>query len=251
MQYSSYIREAPGADTAVLFVHGIVGTPAHFRALLPLVPDPWSVYNILLEGHGGMVRDFSRASMVAWKEQVSRQLDEILTTHGRVYIAGHSMGALFAIQEAIRRPQQVMGLFLLAVPLFPKLPPSTMLHSLQAALGWYRPGSAAEKMVADSGVHLSKNLFLYLGWIPRFWELLAECRATRPLLPHLTVPCRCYQSRKDELVSSRSGRLLRNCPDITVTELATSGHFAYSSADTQFLKEEFQRFLQIKNADIG
>lgn len=58
MEHREYVRIVPGAKTAVLFMHGIVGTPNHFRDLLPLVdlvPDDWSVYNVLLPGHGGTV----------------------------------------------------------------------------------------------------------------------------------------------------------------------------------------------------
>ena len=31
MNHAEYKRMVPGADTAVLFVHGILGTPNHFR----------------------------------------------------------------------------------------------------------------------------------------------------------------------------------------------------------------------------
>ena len=44
----------------MLFVHGIVGTPRHFDFLIDVVPSTVSIYNILLDGHGYGVRDFSR-----------------------------------------------------------------------------------------------------------------------------------------------------------------------------------------------
>ena len=50
MPHREYIRLVPGADTAVLFLHGIAGTPRHFDARLPLVhlvPENWSVYTVL------------------------------------------------------------------------------------------------------------------------------------------------------------------------------------------------------------
>ncbi|MBR0324808.1 MAG: hypothetical protein IIX11_01590, partial [Selenomonadales bacterium] len=33
----------------VLMLHGILGTPDHFRELLPLVPETWSVHALLLD----------------------------------------------------------------------------------------------------------------------------------------------------------------------------------------------------------
>lgn len=56
-------RLLPGAACAVLFVHGILGSPAQFAPFLPLVPQDWSFCNLLLQGHGGGARDFSAASM--------------------------------------------------------------------------------------------------------------------------------------------------------------------------------------------
>ena len=63
MPHQPYFRIIDGADTAILFVHGIVGTPDQFSALLPLVPQEWSCVNLLLPGHGGSVSDFSHTSM--------------------------------------------------------------------------------------------------------------------------------------------------------------------------------------------
>ncbi len=251
MQHRAYIREVAGADTAVLFVHGIVGSPAHFGDLVPLVPEDWSVCNLLLDGHGKGVKEFAATSMYKWKAQVSGQLDLLLATHSRVFLVAHSMGTLFAIDEAIRRPQQVAGLFLLAVPLYPRVPPSTAWSSVMAALGRCKPGSTAAKMVADSSVRLSPNLFRYLTWLPRFWELLTECRATRRKLPQLRTPARCYQSRHDELVSHRACGLLAAQPSLTLTVLPDSGHFAYTARETALLQREFTEFLQNKNADIN
>ena len=53
MNSQAYIREIPGAKTAVLMIHGIVGTPEHFAMLYPYVPEDWSIYSIRLAGHGG------------------------------------------------------------------------------------------------------------------------------------------------------------------------------------------------------
>ena len=41
-------RLLPGAACAVLFVHGILGSPAQFAPFLPLVPQDWSFCNLLL-----------------------------------------------------------------------------------------------------------------------------------------------------------------------------------------------------------
>ena len=244
MQYAPYIRVVEGAETAVLLIHGIVGTPAHFKDLLPLAPDDVSIYNILLDGHGKGVKDFAKTSMAKWKAQVSGQLDEILQAHKKVLIVGHSLGTLLAIGEAIKRPDKVTGLFLQDIPLIVKLPPSTAISSVQAALGLAKEGSAARAMLDDAGVHLSPNLLLYLAWLPRFWELLTECHSVRNRLEQLRVPARAYTSRKDELVSFRTCRILDDHPTITNTVLPDSGHFAYGKDDLTLMQTHFQQMLQ-------
>ncbi len=243
MQYSPYIRQVPGAHTAVVMIHGICGTPAHFRNLVHRVPENYALYNILLDGHGGTVRDFAKTSMEKWKAQVSGLLDQLLEEHQRILLVGHSMGTLLSIGEAIKRPGQIAGLFLLAVPLTPIVPVSTAWSSLLLSLGLAKPGSTAEKMSRDSSIRLTKFLPQYLTWIPRGWELLVECDAIRRKLPLLQTPAVCFQSKNDELVSRRSCSHLRKNPNIALRELQNSGHFAYSKKDMHCIQKAFRRFL--------
>lgn len=72
MPHSSYIRAVPGSRCAVLFLHGILGTPRHFDFLLESVPADWSVYNMQLDGHGGTLRDFTGSSMTRWQTGLFR-----------------------------------------------------------------------------------------------------------------------------------------------------------------------------------
>lgn len=243
MKYREVVRIVPGSRMAVLMIHGIVGTPWHFRDLMPLVPEDWSVYNILLDGHGKQVQDFAGTSMAKWKAQVARQVEEILAQHEKLLIVAHSMGTLFSIQAAIRHPDRIPQLFLLGVPFTPHVPPSTAVDAVKIALGLAAPGTTAQAMLDDCGVQLSPYLWKYITWLPRFWELLREIRLTKKLLPQLAVPCRTYQSQKDELVSIRSCKQLEGHPCITNTVLPTSGHFGYSPADLQLLQNAFAQVI--------
>ena len=198
MDHREYIRYLPGSSCAVLLLHGIGGSPAHFRELIPVIPASFSVYNVLLDGHGGTVEDFSRSSMKKWKAQVSRLLETLLSRHQRVYIVGHSMGTLFAIRGAVEHPDRIAGLFLLCVPLRVHLPLSTVATSLRATRPRLREGDrAARELIDDCSICLTPNLLRYLGWIPRFWELLLEIRRVRGMLPKLRTPCMSFQSQPD------------------------------------------------------
>ena len=242
MDHREYIRTVPGSRMAVLMIHGIAGTPAHFRQFEPLIPQDWSVYNILLDGHGKEVEDFSATSMKKWRSQVSATLEELLSRHEKVLIVAHSMGTLFAIRAAVDHPDRIPLLFLLSVPTRPWVRFSTWLTCLRVAFGAEDP--AATAMRNDTSIRLHRKLWRYIGWVPRLLELLAEIRQVRKLLPRLEVPCLTFQSHTDELVSARSCKDLENHPWIHNTVLHGSGHFAYGPEDSALLRSRLAEMIE-------
>jgi pimeloyl-ACP methyl ester carboxylesterase len=78
----------------VIFIHGILGTPDHFLPFLSLIPEDISVVNLLLDGHGKGVREFSRTSMAKWEAQVDAAVDAALAAHQKVFLVAHSLGSL-------------------------------------------------------------------------------------------------------------------------------------------------------------
>lgn len=243
MSHEAYTRLVPGADTAVLFIHGILGTPGHFSAFLPLIPESMSVVNLLLDGHGKGVREFSRTSMKKWEAQVESTVDSLLATHKKLYIAAHSLGTLLAIEQAVKKP--IAGLFLLAVPIRLSLKPRVFATCWKVYRDRVRDTdvyAAAAKNCC--GIQQHKNLLLYLGWIPRFWELLVKIRRTRKLLPGLTAPGVAFQSAEDELVSTASAPYLTSNSTLRVTSLENSTHYYYEPKELAFLQREFQAFIR-------
>ena len=243
MKHEPMNKIAPNAKSAILFIHGIVGTPNHFKQFIPQIPKHISVCNILLEGHGGTAIEFSAASMKKWEAQVDAKVSELLFSHSEVYIVAHSMGTLFAIDQAIRRPN-VMGLFLLAVPLDVFVKPQAVANSLKVQLNCIDSKDAAAKAaVACYGIETDINLLHYIGWAPRFIELLQKIRETKRILPQLNTKTYVYQSLKDELVSMKSSELLKEISCVTQTILHNSGHFYYPDYDWKILMQGFQKFI--------
>ena len=241
MDHNPYSREGTGKN-AVLLIHGIAGSPAHFGGLVPVIPREFSVYNILLDGHGGSVADFSRSSMAKWKAQVRDTLETLFARHEKVVIIGHSMGTLFAIQAAIDHPDKIPRLFLLNVPTRPWVRPSTWYTCLRVAFGKLdRPADRA--MRGETAMELTPRLWQYIGWAPRMTELLRERSRIRKCLPQLHTKTFSFQSRVDELVSIRSCRDLDTHPYISNWILEDSGHFVYGKEDTCFLQTKLLELL--------
>ena len=243
MEHKEYKRIYPKANVAIMFVHGIVGTPNHFAEFVARVPDGISVYNLLLDGHGGSVRDFSHTSMQKWEKQVRNTIEELCVTHSKIYIVAHSMGTLFAIDRAIEN-EAVKGLFLLAVPLKIAPKPRMVSNLCKVYFDKIKPDDVVALAAKRCyGIEQDKNPFHYFGWLPRYLELFKKVRQTRQQLSLLQTPCVVYQSANDEMVSPKSTRLLSQNNCIAVDSLKNSGHYYYAPGEFAFLLDEFQKFV--------
>ena len=238
-----FFRYAAGSRVAVLMLHGICGSPVQFRELIPLVPKDWTLQVVLLDGHGG-VEEFGASSMKKWKAQASECVEALMETHEQVAIVGHSMGALFAIEAAIRHPDRIPFLFLMAAPMRPRVRASAMLTCLRAAWGNVKPTDRqARAMIEATNIRLDRRLWKYIPWLPRMLELLAECRRVRRRLPLLKTPTWSFHSKADELVSFRSARDLEQHGFVTNIALHESGHFDYREEDVRRMQDELRSLI--------
>ncbi|MBQ3074115.1 MAG: alpha/beta fold hydrolase [Ruminococcus sp.] len=245
MEHKEYVRISDGSKIAVLFIHGIVGTPNHFSEFVSLVPESISVYNLLLDGHGKGVKDFSKTSMKKWESQVASVVQELSFTHEKIYILAHSLGTLLAIDQAVEN-KKVCRLFLLAVPLRLSLKPKMTVNSLKVFFDRIRTDDY-EALAAKRcyGIEGDKNPFHYIGWIPRYLELFAKIRKTRRVVSLLSTPCMVYLSGKDEMVARSSKKYFENKPNVLINELEKSGHYYYDKGDFDYLLSEFNKMLNV------
>ncbi len=243
MPHREYVRLVPGADTAVLFLHGIVGTPRHFDSRLPLVqlvPEQWSVYNLLLPGHGGSVETFSNSTMKQWKEYVWRVFGELARKHRHVIIVAHSMGTLFAVQLAIEYRDKIPFMLLIAAPICPQVSFGAVTHAVGLVFPHSHSDPKIHNAMAQSGsVTLTKKVWKYMPWIPNLCELLKEAQHTKKQLPLLQTKTIVVQSHHDELVSRRSAKFLSQCPCVQLTTLPNSTHFYYTGPEKRIVQQAF------------
>ena len=206
---------------AILFIHGILGTTSHFEPFLSLVPPNWSICNLSLKGHGGSVKDFSQASMTEWKQQVKNALEELSETNNKIIIVAHSMGTLFAIQEAIEKP--VEELFLLNVPLKVRVTLRLFRTSWRVFTGNIKPDDKWSLAAQNAySIERDNHILRYFGWIPRYLELFSEIRKTRKIIGKLPTPSHIYLSMLDEMVSPKCSKLFKVTPHNSAARLAMS-----------------------------
>ena len=228
MRHEEYIRRSIGADTVVVMIHGILGTPRHFDRFLSSIPESVDICNMRLPGHGGTVLDFAHTSMAQWRQAVRERLAQLSEEYENILILAHSMGCLLSI-EALEEFPKLRGMVLLAPPLKICFRPVMIKYCFRLVFDCIDESDPAQRGIKyAAGVTQDLRLWRYLGWIPRFLELFALCRQTRKKIPKVTIPCRVLLSRKDELVSLKTRRYLQGHPRISYEILLNSGHFYYS-----------------------
>lgn len=245
MDHIQQIREVPGAAYAVVFLHGILESPAQFADLMDSVPPYCSVYNLLLPGHGGDPQAFAGSGVEKWRSFVLDWISRLSGSHRRVVIAGHSMGALLAMEAAVRFPESMAGLFLMAVPLKIRVRPGGFSNAFRILRGRIREDDpiapAVRRTFALDGY---VPLRIAVRWIPRYLELFRMARQDRRIPESLECPVMVYQSGKDEFVGRSSAKYLKNVPHVTVRTAAHSRHFDYIPEERRELLACFREFLE-------
>lgn len=243
MAHKTYIRHIDGADTVALFVHGFLGSTEHFERFISIIPDNVSVYNLLLDGHGGSVREFAAASMEGWQKQVSAVVDELAERYKNIIIMAHSMGTFFAMDEAIRYPNKVKSIFLLQTPLKIGVKPAAAINTFKSFFDFASDDEVSRAYRNAHSVKLNMRIWEYAGWIPRYLELFRESKRSRSTILNLDTPCVIFQSAKDELVSMKSVKFVPGKTNINLNILKNSAHFIYSNEDFKLMSDSFSKLF--------
>ena len=244
MEHKEFNRIVDYGNTAILFIHGVVGTPNYFNDFIAYIPDNWSISNLLLDGHGKGVDEFAKASMRKWKEQVSEKVNELLATHKNIIIMGHSMGTLFAIEQGIKHPSNIKALILLASPLRVFIRPQMAINIIRIFVKNVNSRNRMTIAVCNAyGIKVDKRMWKYIKWLPRYFELLVEIKSTRKQIHMLQVPCYAFQSAKDEIVSMSACKVLETNKNIHTTVLKKSRHFYYNEDDYELITKKLKELI--------
>ena len=195
--------------TAVLFVHGIQGSPAQFQFLTRSLPEGTAYKNVLLPGHGGTVRQFRRSGRDAWARCVRKAAVELGQTNDRVIFVGHSMGCLLGLQAAMDGDLRFESMLLIACPFRLRLS-LRALRSMAKAVS-ARPTDDPAVLAARKANSVRARHFLaYCTCLKPYADLLRLIRSirTRKNKPLLRVTA--AYPEKDEIVAPASWRIAQN-----------------------------------------
>lgn len=194
-------------DIAILFVHGIQGSPNQFRFLLERLENNVSYYNLLLPGHGANYLEFRASGVAQWLDSVCAAAKELRLKYKKVYYVGHSMGCLLGMMAHYRENICFDGMLLLACPLKLRITYRYIQHNfLGVTMKNCRKPEVQASQKANS-VHV-KRPWNYLGNVHPYAELLRLIRQTKRELRAINCPISAVHMGNDEIVSARSLELL-------------------------------------------
>lgn len=245
MEHKQFIREVEGSKTAVVFIHGILGTPNFFQGFIDATPKNYSIYNVLLDGHGKKMKDMAETSMDKWKAQIHNLIEEIDKKYENIFMVSHSMGTLFSVRAGIDFPYKIKGLFLISIPLRIVVKPEAFTTSMKVALDDVDPNNIKAVAMRDGcSIELEKKVWKYFSWAPRYIELFQEVERVKKILPLLDVPSYVFLGIDDELVSMRSDKYFDTTVDVNLFTLEESGHFYYTPKDMDKMILEYKEMIR-------
>lgn len=218
-------------DHGVVLLHGFTSTPASVRAWAEGLAAGGSPVSVpLLPGHGTRWEDLAATGADEIRAAVRAVVDLELARHGRVVMAGISMGGALALDAAAHRP--VAGVLVVN----PALRFASPLAPFAPLLAPFVPTVAP---IADDIADPTARERAYPRTPTAGVAALGRIqRAARRALPQITAPVTVYRSARDAVVPASSHRTLvrglRQAP-VEVVGLPRSRHVATLDYDLPLL----------------
>lgn len=226
------------SDLAILYIHGILGSPVEFRRIANAL-RPFHFYGeaLLLPGHGGSGYEFAVTQPDAWQVHVDLTLAELQKTYSKIILVGHSLGGLLALNASRQVP--VEGIVLLNTPIKTRI---TWRHISLSMRVLFSSANTQDPLISTYRDAFSVGLKDWWSlplWIPRLLDIRRIARETSSILNQVTVPVMIFQSRQDETVNPESAEFLNRGlgNPVSFTYLQQSTH-AY------FELEEFNQIIK-------
>lgn len=264
-----------GNDTLVIFIHGFLGSPDSFRSLARrLHGQGMDCAALLLPGHGGTVRAFSRVKAPEWSSHVRAEIDRLRPGYRQVILCGHSLGSLLALNYiaeeatapavaqpapgpgrepagerpagATGRPEPpIQGLILFCTPMRLRLRPFSLRIGLKQFL---TPPHRDDPVTAAYRLSygLSRPLLNPLALVRPAIALIQVRRLARQRLAQVTTPTLIIQSLGDETAAPASAReiALRIGGQVHIHWLKRSRHAWTDPEEAAGIDREVDRLLQ-------
>lgn len=215
-------------DTAVLFVHGIQGSPAQFRFLTERLEPEAAFYNLLLPGHGDSVATFRKSGAEEWQACVNEAARKLRSKYKRLIFVGHSMGCLLGLTALREENIRFDGMLLIACPLKLRFTFRYIKHNYLAMV-MKNSANPFLKAAREANSVCAAHPWRFLSCVHPYLELLRLMKRTRRALQPLGCTALALHMERDEIVSARSLELLTHVCGIEGETCKECGHNYFTS----------------------
>jgi carboxylesterase len=238
----SAVGSGKNKDIGVLLIHGFTGSPASMR--------PWAEYLSqrgftvrvpLLPGHGTKPKDLNEVKWEQWPTKAEDELNELYKTCTKVFICGLSMGGAVTLNVASRNSQKLSGIVLVN--------PMSHLRFVSPELAF--AVSRVKKFLKSVGNDIKRPGVTEWGYDANptvgVYELLKMLRATRALLPKVTVPMQLFHSVDDHTLPVSNTEIIMKGVGSRIKqriELTNSYHVATIDYDAEIIYENSRIFIE-------
>jgi len=202
-----FFLHAPGSETGVLLIHGLMAAPEEVREWANFLhAKGLTVYAPRLSGHGTSSKDLSVRNYRDWLNSVDRGHAILKTCCKNILVAGFSTGAGLALQSVILKPHDFEAVIVVSAPLKFKSFSSRLAELLNGFnhlcnyLGISYPAREFLKNDADN------PQINYLRCpVSAFVQVKKLMRNVRRSLHAIDIPALVIQAKNDPKVAPASG----------------------------------------------
>ncbi|MGG2464583.1 alpha/beta fold hydrolase [Streptomyces sp. RGM 3693] len=231
--------EDEGSGPALLFLHGWGTSARTWGAQLPDFTRDHRVVTVDWRGCGRSARPVRGNTTAGVVNDLVALIGALRLD--RPVVVGSSIGATFATELGVRRPELISGVIAVDGPAYwpsTGMPIAELREGLRldragtladCVPGWYAPGTSPAlidwtvRQILDSGVHIDQHFIAASSYDPR------------PILPALQVPIHYIHG---ELDTSIPLQVARTCAALTpgaeLTVITGAGHMPHQEDPDQF-----------------
>lgn len=248
---SKYREEFTLGDgaSACLLIHGLGCGPIQMRELAEHLSSwGFTARGILLPGHCGDTSDIACSSLHDWAEKVSSEYFQLKSRHGKVVVIGFSLGALLALQLAIKQP--VGGVIVMGTPVYlirRYLPINSLISIGRIFIEKVktRPRTCYMKSKSYTG-YLRQPIDTCYSF-KTLHEIKQITKAIKPGLKDIKAPALVIHSKCDRIATPGSAKYVIRCigsTDKRLMWLERSHHLVMYDKEKDVVFNAIKEFLQ-------
>jgi len=239
------------SDDIVIFIHGFMGSPNQFSELMAVAQlQSFATATLLLPGHGDTPAHFGASTFEQWQSHVNSEICRFSCEYENIWLVGHSMGGLLALNSSVDFPDKVRGVLTIATPF---IIPKTSIYSVKTRIKHFlskKDSPIKSKYLSSSSVKLSPSLLW--NWQKPTNELKELMTTARINLPVVTVPVTAVYSESDETTHISSLGVLHDeltRTHLTPVVLTKSLHAYYPKEEQLIINEALLQLISRENAE--